>query len=118
MRLDLRKETGRVFDRLARLSVGFVAVLAVVVSVLGTTPADAQMICVMHNDLVDLLDRNYKEQPVAVGVISDGNLVEVFSSKDGDTWTIVVTRPDGVSCVLAEGEAWTETGIMMTGEVS
>jgi hypothetical protein len=37
-----------------------------------------------------------------------GRLLEVFATGSGSTWTIVMTRPDGTSCVVASGEAWPE----------
>ena len=46
------------------------------------------------------------EAPVAVGVTSAGGLVEVFATDDGATWTIVVTTPQGRSCMVAAGEGW------------
>ena len=32
-------------------------------------------------------------------------VVEVFTSAAG-TWTVVVTMPDGMTCLVASGEAW------------
>ena len=40
-----------------------------------------------------------------MGLVSNGSILEVLASKDG-SWTISVTRPDGMSCVVAAGEAW------------
>ncbi len=34
-------------------------------------------------------------------------MLEVFVSDSG-TWTVVVTDPEGVSCVLAAGQSWEE----------
>jgi len=31
-------------------------------------------------------------------------IIEVFTSKSG-TWTILLTRPDGASCIVSAGEA-------------
>ena len=53
-----------------------------------------------------MLNQKYSEAPSAVGVQANGHLVEVFASNDGTSWTIVVTRPDGVSCIVAVGENW------------
>ena len=39
-----------------------------------------------------------------MGVTSTGGLVEVLSTDDGDTWTIIVTDPRGQSCLLTHGE--------------
>ena len=35
-----------------------------------------------------------------------GGLVEVLTTGDGDTWTIIVSTPNVVSCMLATGEGW------------
>ena len=35
-----------------------------------------------------------------------GNLIQVFAAKDGATWTMVTTRPDGVSCIVGLGQHW------------
>ena len=68
---------------------------------IALTPA-----CHSHADLAAMLNRKYSEAPNAVGVQANGHLVEVFASSDGTSWTIVVTRPDGVSCIVAVGEDW------------
>jgi hypothetical protein len=44
---------------------------------------------------------------VAGGIAASGNILEVFAAPDGGSWTIIVTRPDGMSSVIAEGEGWT-----------
>ncbi len=46
------------------------------------------------------------ESQVAIGIANNGRLVEVFSAGDGSTWTIVMTTPQGKSCVVASGEDW------------
>ena len=33
-------------------------------------------------------------------------MIEVYSSDETGTWTILVTRPDGTSCLLAAGQRW------------
>ncbi len=45
------------------------------------------------------------EAPVAIGLANNAGEVEVFSTGDGSTWTMVLTLPDGMSCVMATGEA-------------
>ncbi len=61
---------------------------------------------VSRDEIVAQLGTRYKETPVAGGIASNGNVLEVFSSADGLSWTIIVTRPDGMSSVIAEGEGW------------
>ncbi len=32
--------------------------------------------------------------------------MEVLSTRDGDTWSIIITTPKGMSCLAAAGEGW------------
>ncbi len=59
-----------------------------------------------HAEMMKQLDGRFSESQVAIGLASNGQLIEVFSTGDGSTWTIVITKPDGMSCVLTTGEAW------------
>jgi len=75
---------------------------------LGLTGAPAfagQPICGAHDDVVSGLEKKYSETPTARGLATAGLMIEVFASPEG-TFTIVATRPDGTSCLLAAGEAW------------
>ena len=68
--------------------------------------ASAQVPCNQRAEIVTQLAGTYKETPVAIGVNSKGHLVEVLSSEHGRTWTIIVTSPNGMSCVVSVGEGW------------
>ncbi len=68
--------------------------------------ASAQAACNQRADIVTQLAGKYKEVPIAIGVNSKGHLVEVLSSEHGRTWTIIVTSPAGMSCVVSVGEDW------------
>lgn len=63
--------------------------------------------CAQRNNIVNTLDSQYKESPRAIGLVSKEAVLEVFVSETG-TWTVVVTNPEGVSCVLAAGQSWEE----------
>ncbi len=52
------------------------------------------------------LAKKYGEAPAAVGVTNKGGLIEVLTSSDGLTWTIIVSMPGGTSCLVAVGEGW------------
>lgn len=58
-------------------------------------------------ELVKLLKDRYAEVPAAFGLDRNGWLVEVFTSGDGATWTMVRTKPNGKSFVVTTGESWT-----------
>ena len=61
--------------------------------------------CSSRLDVVDKLDRSYAEKPVSMGLASNGSVVEVFASQIG-TFSIVITRPDGLACIVSAGEGW------------
>jgi hypothetical protein len=72
-----------------------------------TTNAAAQTgYCLERNKLVEALDGRYSEKPIAAGLDVGGRLLEVFASGDGATWTMIMTTPEGTSCVIAAGEKW------------
>lgn len=68
--------------------------------------AAEQPVCAARTDLANRLDALFSERPAAIGLDAAGKLVEVFASPDGSTWTMLATRPDGISCVVATGRFW------------
>ena len=69
-------------------------------------PAAAQNACITRTQAVKSLSENYSEAQVAVGLASNGGVLEVFTSADGATWTVIYTSPRGTSCLVASGEGW------------
>ncbi len=74
--------------------------------ILFAANAMAQVPCYLRETIVTMLAAKYKEVPVAIGVNYKGALVEVLSSEHGHTWTIILTTPEGLSCVVTSGEGW------------
>jgi len=68
-------------------------------------PASAQMQCGNREKMVDYLAREYQESRVGVGIETRGAALELFASKTG-TWTILVTVPTGLTCIIGSGENW------------
>ncbi len=80
--------------------------LAAILTVVSTAALAQSQLCGLRSTVVENLAERYQELPVAIGVTSGGGLVEVLSSSDGETWTIIVSTPNGVSCLIAAGEGW------------
>ena len=75
-------------------------------AVLFADPAPAQhTTCGDRQEWVDKLARRFQEVPVAMAMITGGNVLEVLASPEG-SWTILVTRPNGVSCMVSAGRDW------------
>ncbi len=84
----------------------FKAILLSLALVLAGSTALAQVSCNQRDKIVDWLAHKYKEAPVAAGINNKGALIEVLSSEDGNTWTILLTAPNGTSCIVETGQAW------------
>lgn len=86
--------------------------------------AAAMQACSTRAQILGALTKRYGEMPVAMGIASNGGLVEVLASPaDGGskpgTWSIIVTMPTGISCLLATGESWeTLLAVPVRGEPS
>lgn len=82
------------------------------------TDATAQNVCFERTALLKHLNGKFEEAPVAAGLAANGSVLEVFSSPDGVTWTIVLTQPNGATCVMASGESWVGVKKPKKGKVS
>ena len=83
-------------------------VLLVAATVLWSAAAMGQSprACGKHSNVLNHLERVYGEVPVASGVTSGGGIAELLTTKDRDTWTIVVTSHHGVTCMVIAGQGW------------
>ena len=71
-------------------------------------PVQAQPVCMPRDDLREELHKQFSEAPTAGAIANNGALVQLFANRDRSSWTLVMTRPGGVSCVLVAGEGWNE----------
>ncbi len=78
----------------------------------------AQSVCMPRQNVIEQLGKQYSEAPIARGLASSGGMVEVFSSPDGETWTLLLTSPQGISCMMSEGQAWMAVQPVLAGDIS
>ena len=64
-----------------------------------------EQICGPRKAIVDELQTQHGEFRRSVGLQDNMVVVEVFAS-DAGTWTILFTKPTGISCFVAVGRAW------------
>lgn len=67
--------------------------------------SEAAAMCGVRTEIVSKLSKEFKEAPMAMGMVDQSAVLEIFVSDTG-TWTILATRPDGTSCVVSAGEGW------------
>ena len=77
-----------------------------------------QLPCTRLDHLAGFLEQTYGERPVSAGLQSNGQLLQIFASDAGGSWTAVATSPAGTACIVATGRNWERgDGAAATAEV-
>ena len=74
------------------------------------TTIQAQTACADRDDLVANLETRYGEAFAGGGLQNAQQIVEVWFSEEQGTWTVLMTRADGRSCIMASGTNWRDPG--------
>ena len=64
--------------------------------------------CAPREAVAARLESTYGESRQSVGLGENGAMVETWASIDTGTWTITVTTPDMMTCLVASGQSWEE----------
>ena len=78
-------------------------------------PANAQA-CTDRAALVERLTETYGERFAGAGMQNERAIFEIWVSDETGTWTIIMSRPNGQSCVMAAGENWRGDSSRPVGE--
>lgn len=62
--------------------------------------------CAPREVVLERLAEGYGETRQSIGLGAQGAVVEVFASSDTGTWSITVTMPDGLTCLVASGQSF------------
>ena len=89
------------------------AIALVGFTLLSTAPASAQQLCLSHDEVVAQLDKKFAEQAAGRGLAKGGKaMFELFVSETG-SWTLVASKPNGPSCIVASGDSWHELPLVL-----
>jgi hypothetical protein len=71
-------------------------------------PASAQMVfpCFVRSELAQTLTDTFREMAHGAGLQGATRLVELWISPETGTFTVLLSHPNGISCVLASGIGW------------
>ena len=87
------------------LSIGIGAMLLATQHSFGQSPRN----CGERSNVVARLADKYGESRQMIGLGANNSVVEIFASQESGTWTITVTLPNGLTCLVASGQAYEET---------
>jgi len=71
--------------------------------------------CAPRDVVIQRLAEKYGETRQTIGLSSGDAIVELYASPSTGSWTIIVTRPDGISCLLAAGDALETEDVLRAG---
>nr|WP_324755295.1 hypothetical protein [Roseovarius sp. Pro17] len=77
----------------------------------SATTAETARNCAQRTQVVELLASSYGETRQSIGLGAKGSVVKVFASDASGSWTITVTTPTGLTCLVASGQAFEALGV-------
>ncbi len=73
-----------------------------------TPSVGARLPCHDYQKIVETLGKRYGETPTSLGLQTNGHVLQVFTSPESGSWTILSVAPTGVGCIVAAGKNWHE----------
>ena len=87
-------------------------------AVQANAQAGQQRTCGPRAAIVEKLNNNYGETVQGLGLAANNAILEVYSSDETGSWTVTVTMPNGMMCLVASGQNWepVQSGPVNRGE--
>ena len=85
---------------------------AAIIAALVASPATAQNTrpCFQREALIETLAAKYGEARQVVALDGQGRLIEIFANVETGSWTLTVSLPSGVTCMMRSGLAFERDG--------
>lgn len=84
------------------LSLGFAALIFAA----DMAAAQARNMCAERGVVMKKLTAQYGETRRSMGLAANNGIVELHASGDTGSWTITVTHPNGMTCLVAAGTSF------------
>lgn len=91
---------------LARTLVTLTLLLLTPAAEAETEARPGQRACAERALVVERLESRFGEVRQAMGLNRGNAVVEVYASAETGTWTILVTTPNGIACLVASGDLY------------
>ncbi len=80
---------------------------------LSVSSANAEQFCAPRDRAVIQLEKQFGEMISRRGLAANGKrMIELLVSEKG-SWTVLISDPNGRSCVLTSGENWQGTTVLV-----
>ncbi len=88
--------------------IGLTAAAVFYLAAVTDAAAQSSRNCGPRIAVVERLAEGYGETRQSMGLGANNAVVEVFASEETGSWTITITRPGGLTCLVASGQAFEE----------
>lgn len=82
------------------------ACLACAQTTLSATAVEAAQ-CAARTHVKAQLSQRFGENLTAVSAPRRGSVLEIYASRNAETWTVMLSLPEGLSCLVAAGRGST-----------
>lgn len=79
---------------------------------LAAPAAIAQQGCDTRDAMTEQLTSRYGEQIRGAGLRSETAMIELWQSPETGSWSLLMTRADGTTCIIAHGTDWTPVPVI------
>lgn len=62
--------------------------------------------CGAHEEIIRTLAERWGESPAGMGIVTNGFVIEFVTNSETGSFTVIMTRPGGATCVVLAGENW------------
>ncbi len=74
--------------------------------------------CAARETVVSHLETRFGEIQLSVGLQPGQGLIELFANPESGSWTILLTTPEGISCLMAAGGDFQSRGLRKAGRAA
>ena len=84
---------------------------SILAAILAPSLAAAAPFCAPRAQVVSVLSMHHKEEIRGGGLQGEVAWFEIWTDADKGSWTILMSRADGMACVMASGTDWRDAGL-------
>lgn len=85
---------------------GLAAAIALGATLIAPSAMAQASKCLPRQVLVDDLTKKYNEKMTGGGLQNAKQLLEIWASPASGSFTVFITRADGLACIMATGKHW------------
>lgn len=89
---------------------------ALLIILLAVEAGAAEVECAPRQEISDYLLENYGETVAFRALSTKGLMWEWFANRETGTWTALLTKPTGGSCLIDDGDNWRDVAPDPTGQ--